>query len=71
LPADARFDRREHVLCVDEAGKVKREKKVRHSTWSRYDDGDDGDMQNVSLVKQTGIHHRKKRPRTEIGWIFG
>jgi hypothetical protein len=65
LPVTARFDRREVVVCVDESGSVKREKKVRHTRWSKYDEDDDGGLlENVSRVKRTGIPPRK-RPRIE------
>jgi hypothetical protein len=57
LPADATFLRREHVLCVDRAGITRREKRVRHTTWSRYDKADDidGELVNVSVVKRKGV----------------
>jgi hypothetical protein len=66
LPANARFDRREVVVCVDETGAVKREKKRRHSRWSKYveDDEMEGTLENVSRVRRSGIPPRK-RPRIE------
>ena len=66
LPATARFDRREVVMCADDTGSVKREKKARHTRWSKYaeDDAIEGTLENVSLVKRTGIPPRK-RPHIE------
>jgi len=62
LPANARFDRREVLVCADESGSVKREKKRLHSHWSKYteDDEIEGMLQNVSQVKRTGIPPRKR-----------
>ena len=48
LPENARFDRKEHVVCVDEAGTVRREKKPRQTRWSKYD-AEVSDLQNVSV----------------------
>ena len=66
LPATARFDRGEVVVCMDESGSVKREKKRRHTRWSKYvkDEEIQGTLENVSRVKRTGIPPRK-RPRIE------
>lgn len=35
LPVDARFQRREHVLCVDANGKTRREKKRGSTRWTK------------------------------------
>jgi hypothetical protein len=51
LPSDATFLRREHVLCVDEAGRTRREKKVRNKTWSRYDK--DADIDRLAFLRQS------------------
>ena len=59
LPANATFQRREAIVCVDELGKVRREKKVRHKTWSTYDP-DAEDLQNVSKVKRTGVKRKNR-----------
>ena len=59
LPENARFDRKEHVVCVDEAGTVRREKKPRQTRWSKYD-AEVSDLQNVSVVKRSGIPPRKR-----------
>jgi transposase len=64
LPANARFDRREVIVCVDESGSVKREKKKRHSRWSKYTDEIEGTLENVSRVRRSGVRPRK-RPRIE------
>jgi hypothetical protein len=66
LPANARFDRREVIVCVGEYGSVKREKKKRHTRWSKYveDDGIEGTLENVSRVRRSGVRPRK-RPRIE------
>ena len=59
-------ERRENVVCVDERGAVKREKKLRHTRWSKYatDDELEGTLINVSQIKRSGIPPRK-RPRIE------
>ena len=66
LPFNARFDRREVIVCVDESGSVRREKKRRHSRWRKYaeDDGIEGTLENVSRVRRSGVRPRK-RPRIE------
>ena len=54
LPADAKFLRREHVVCVDRKGVVRREKLPRHTTWSQYDKKRRL-LQEVSVVKKAGV----------------
>jgi len=68
LPVNARFQQREHIVCVDSQGTVKREKKVGHTRFSTYADHDtetEGTLENVSGVKRAGIPPRK-RPRVEV-----
>jgi hypothetical protein len=36
LPPDAKFDRREHVSCVDKEGKVRRLKRTGSDRWNTY-----------------------------------
>jgi hypothetical protein len=61
LPATARFDRKEHVICVDDSGVVRREKKPRSTRWSKYDNQvEPGNLQNVSVVKRSGVKKKRK-----------
>jgi hypothetical protein len=58
LPATTRFDRKEHIVCMDGEGAVRREKKAQHVKWSRYDrDVKEEELRDVSVVKT------KKEPR--------
>mgnify|MGYP001799763586 CR=1 FL=1 len=67
LPNDARFARREHVVCVDSEGQVRREKKRRHTRWSKCDeDVDEKELKNVSVVKRTGIRKKRGTARTMV-----
>jgi len=59
LPKHARFDRKEHVVCADVDGVVQREKKMGHTKWSTYNE-DVGELQNVSVVKRSGLPPKKK-----------
>ena len=63
LPADAKFLRREGVACFDEAGKLRREKKRGHATWSKYDEMPDGqaeELTNISVSKKRGVLPQKR-----------
>jgi transposase len=54
LPQNAKFQRREHVACFDAEGKLRKEKKVGHSTWSKFDDKEE-DLENLSVSKRKGV----------------
>ena len=63
LPADAVFERREHVACFDEAGKLRREKKQGHKRWSQYDTMEDeeaANLRNLSAVKRSAVRPKKR-----------
>ena len=60
LPSDAKFLRREHIVCVDRRGKVRREKLPRHTTWNKYDKYR-GTLQEVSVVKKTGVPKSERK----------
>jgi hypothetical protein len=63
LPADATFERREHVACYDEAGKLRREKKKGHKRWSQYDEleeEEETDLRNLSAIKRTAVRPKKR-----------
>ena len=69
LPESARFDRREHVVCADANGTVRREKRPRHTRWSKYDKDEDIEdpeaLENVSVVKRRRSGVPRKRARVE------
>jgi hypothetical protein len=54
IDKDAHFDRNEHIVCMDSAGVVRKEKLPRHTTWSKFDDTD-VELQDVSRVKRAGV----------------
>ena len=60
LPADAKLLRREHVVCVDRKGVVRREKKPRHTRWSKYDKKRRL-LQEVSVVKKAGVPRAERK----------
>jgi hypothetical protein len=62
LPADARFQRREHVACYDSEGKLRREKPKGKTKWSKFDEIDEGeDLQNISVSKRAGVLKQKRQ----------
>ena len=63
LPKNARFSRKEHILCVDESGHIHREKKPRYTRWTSYspDDDIDGSLVNMSVVKRSGVRRKPTR----------
>ena len=63
LPADARFERREHVACYDAEGKLRREKPRGMKRWAKYDQLEDEeaiDLANISVTKRSGVPPRKR-----------
>jgi DNA-binding protein H-NS len=57
------FERREHVACYDEAGKLRREKKKGHKRWSQYDEleeEEEGDLRSLSATKQSAVRPKKR-----------
>ena len=64
IPKDAEFtDRAEAIVCADEQNTVRRLKKPRHKKWTIYTDDDefDGDLQNISVVKRSGVKTKKQK----------
>jgi transposase len=66
LPRDATFQAREHIACFDSVGKLRREKKQGHRTWSKYDeidtsDEDENDLENLSVSKRKAVAKKRRR----------
>ena len=65
LPSTAVFERREHVACYDEGGKLRREKKKGQKRWHTYDDemeeGEEADLRNISVTKRTAVRPKKRQ----------
>jgi transposase len=66
LPADALFQRREHIVCYSSQGKLRREKKKGRTRWNKYDDiddddEDDGDLENLSVSKRKAVRPTKRQ----------
>jgi transposase len=63
LPADAVFERREHVACYDEAGKLRREKLKGRKRWGKRDqmeEEEEEDLQNLSVTKRSAVRPKKR-----------
>ena len=60
LPADARFQRREHIACYDDQGRLRREKPQGKTKWSKYDEDDEMQLKNISVTKRSAIPPRTR-----------
>jgi transposase len=65
LPSTAVFERREHVACYDEGGKLRREKKKGHKRWNRYDEMEEEEgedlLRNISVTKRGAVRPKKRQ----------
>ena len=63
LPADARFQRREHVACYDSEGQLRREKEKGKTKWTKYDEINEveEDLQNISVSKRKAVRPQKRQ----------
>ena len=60
LPQDHKFsETRQHIVCVARDGTVAKEKKTRHSTWSKWEEKPD--LQDMSVTKSKGVKRKRKR----------
>jgi len=64
IPANALFERREHVACYDSEGRIRREKKKGHTRWNQYDtmeEEEEDDLRNISASKRVAVRPKKRQ----------